>query len=67
MLKKSKRKRLVSFVLSLSLIFTIVPQTILYSSADNLMFEAEYATISGSGVNIRNDSSASGGKVVGQL
>ena len=43
MLKKSKRKRLVSFVLSLSLIFTIVPQTILYSSADNLMFEAEDA------------------------
>ena len=67
MLKKSKRKRLVSFVLSLSLIFTIVPQTILYSSADNLMFEAEYATISESGVNIRNDSSASGGKVVGQF
>ncbi|MDE6149847.1 MAG: hypothetical protein K2F81_07115, partial [Ruminococcus sp.] len=67
MMKIFKHKQFISILLMLSMLFTVFPQSVFSANSNSDIYEAENAVLSGSGVSVRNDSDASGGKVVGQF
>ena len=67
MKKVFMKKRFASILLALAMLITAFPQAVLSANSDYEIYEAENAVLSGSGVSVRNDSGASGGKVVGQF